>query len=180
MSGFQITRRDITSALDKARAFRDVGMLHKPAIEGAVGALACQVESVAASLGYGVLAGRYGAIKVGPLHVDFLAGMALHGAALFGFTGKYGDHAHNFATGLIDGYAHRVGIGIGTRMAIAARKPPPNVMAKGGLFSVAGTNPRGDYHIAGTNPRGEYRIKGARRPAPLTPAEIAAMTSQVR
>lgn len=155
-----ISRRDVEEAIRYAGSVQRSISPYKAHGEYLAGTVACQAESGLAAFGYGMLEGRYGPIKVGPVHLDLLAGLALHAGGFLGVAGKHAGHVHNFAQGLCDGYLHRLGIGMGTTMGLSAGVKPHTISG--------GTNPRGRFGGVPQN----------RRPAPLTQAEIAALAQQ--
>lgn len=155
-----ITRRDVEDAIRFAGSTQRSLSPYREHGEYLAGTVACQAESGLAAFGYGLLEGRYGPIKVGPVHLDLLAGLGLHAAGFLGVAGKHAGHVHNFAQGLCDGYLHRLGIGMGTTMAMNSGVQPHRISG-------------------GTNPRGRFgAVHPSQRPAPLTQSEIAALVQQ--
>lgn len=53
--------------------------------------------------------GEGGELQFKGIPADLLAGIGLHAVAFLGVAGKYGEHAHNLADGLIAAYAYRAG-----------------------------------------------------------------------
>jgi len=152
---FRITRRDIDMA-ERHLARRDpaVGTIDKKA---AMGHARQTAEIGVASLGMGILKGRFGPIQVGPVPVDLLAFVLLSIGGYMNVAGKYSDDVHNFADGLGAGYAHTLGAGIGGMLRVKAGQP---------LFTSSG-----DEFVAGALSTGS---------SPLTQAELQAMAQAVR
>lgn len=166
-----ITRRDLEHAWDVATSVHRDLSGHKGMIKATAGAVATQAESGLAAFGYGYVEGKYGPVKVGPLDADFLAALVLHGIGISGFAGEYGGHLNNFATGLLDGYLHRLGVGMG-----AMSKP-----AKAGPVGRLGTR-YGDFNhtIGRTNPAyGDFNHRVGKA-TPMSDAEIAALMMSAR
>lgn len=158
-----ITRRDLEEAFNYANKIHKTGSGLREHGEYVVGTAAAQAESGLAAFGYGVLEGRMGPVKVGPVSGDLLAGLALHLAGFSGYAGKMRGHAHNFAQGLMDGYLHRLGIGVGTTMGMAA-----------GHTAISTTDPKGAFAVGGSAPA----LTAGQ--VPLTQAEIAALAQTIR
>lgn len=53
--------------------------------------------------------GDNGEYQIRGVPADLLAGIGLHALAFLGAAGKYGEHAHNVADGLVAAYAYRAG-----------------------------------------------------------------------
>ncbi len=168
-----ITRRDLEHAFAYANSVHSRGQSLAKHGEYVVGTVACQAESGLASFGYGVLEGRYGPVKIGPVSADLAAAVLLHGAGFLGITGKMSGHAHNFAQGLADGYLQRLGIGIGTSLGVKAGKAPHQI--SGGVRRAKGAIIGGfdGGHIGG----GQAHARGMSQ---LTEAEIAALAQAHR
>jgi hypothetical protein len=165
-----ITRRDLEHAFAYANSLHSRGQSVAKHGEYVVGTVACQAESGIAAFGYGVIEGRVGPVKVGPISADLLAAILLHGAGFLGFTGKMSGHAHNFAQGLADGYLHRLGIGIGTELGKKAGRAPHQISGAHHHSNIVGAALRS--HIVGA-----ARSRGMSQ---LTEAEIAALAQQHR
>lgn len=162
-----ITRRDLEHAFAYANSLHTRGQSVAKHGEYVVGTVACQAESGLASFGYGVLEGRYGPVKVGPVSADLLAALLLHGAGFLGVTGKMSGHAHNFAQGLADGYLQRLGIGIGTSMGQKAGKAPHQI-----------SGARTSTFVGGARQATVVGAARSRGMSQLTEAEIAALAQQ--
>ncbi len=170
-----ITRRDIEDAYSAASAARDhiKGISSKG--ESVAGQLIQTVEVNAGALAVGVACGRYGALhlKGSTIPLDLAAGVALHGAAFFGLAGRYGEHAHNFADGVLAAYTTKFGIGLGTKMR-ADKGLPPAMTVSGDDAPRMGYDPhaaRGQMHRPAPHHVGAD---------PLTEAELAAMAHSFR
>lgn len=72
---------------------------------------------------FGVVQGRYGAKKVGPVPVDLAAGVVAHVVALTG-PSRYAHQLHNIGHGAVAAYAVAVGRGFGKRMRAKAGDKP--------------------------------------------------------
>lgn len=171
-----ITRRDLEHAWNTAQSVHRRLSGHKGMIEAGASAFTTQAESGLAAFGYGVLEGRHGPVKIGPVSADLLAAAVLHGVGVFGLAGEYGGHLSNFANGLLDGYLHRMGIGLGASMAQKAGRALPSV-----------ADPKGAFHFgarSGMNPRrgdeGRRTGVGARRAQPMSDGELAALMMNAR
>jgi hypothetical protein len=165
-----ISRRDLEHAFAYANSLHSRGQSVAKHGEYVVGTVACQAESGLASFGYGVIEGRYGPVKIGPVSADLLAALLLHGAGFLGVTGKMSGHAHNFAQGLADGYLQRLGIGIGTTMGQKAGKAPHQISGAQHSATIIGTRLRSTIV-------GAARSRGMSQ---LTEAEIAALAQAHR
>lgn len=163
-----ITRRDLEHAFAYANSLHSRGQSVAKHGEYVVGTVACQAESGIAAFGYGMLEGRVGPVKIGPVSADLLAALLLHGAGFLGVTGKMSGHAHNFAQGLADGYLHRLGIGIGTEMGKKAGRAP---------HQISGAQRSSIVGAARANIVGAARARGMSQ---LTEAEIAALAQAHR
>jgi hypothetical protein len=175
MSGFAITRRDVDDMISFMQNAQGRALDYKKPAENAMGVIGSQVESGFAAFSYGMLEGAYGPITVGPVPADGLLALALHGLGLFGVFGGAEGHAHNFAQGLADSALHRLGAGLGNRLATqhAAAKT-----------SGTSAHPyRGENAFGRTDARGrEHAFAGAPAPRikPMTEAEIAAHVNAIR
>jgi hypothetical protein len=157
----QITRRDI----DRAMATAEKAARHAEKIQGksesVMAHMTQSLEIGAAALASGVVKGRFGAVSLGPVPADLLAGVALHVLGFAGLAGKYDDDLHNFGDGVLAGYLVQLGAGFGTQWRI-----------KSGGTPFAGTELSGGWHESAG-------AMGAAQ-APLTEAELAAMAQAVR
>lgn len=123
--------RDIENAIGYAGRLRDHARSISHQGEYVMGTVGQQATSGLAAFGYGVVLGRYGEVRIGPLPADVLGAACLHGAGFLGVFGEQAGHAHNAAQGLVDGYLQRVGIGLGARMMQQAKAPPPAARVSG-------------------------------------------------
>jgi ABC-type Fe3+ transport system substrate-binding protein len=99
---------------------------HKGHIERArkginVAADAAVIAGTAA--GFGVIQGRYGAKKIGPVPIDLATGVVAHLVAISG-PGKYAHQLHNIGHGAIAAYGVAMGRGYGKRMRAKAGEKP--------------------------------------------------------
>jgi hypothetical protein len=187
-----ITRRDIehAHALGK-RALAQTDKMKEQG-ESIVGHISQSVEIGVGALGFGVLAGRYGAVNLGPVPLDLASGLAMHLLGFAGVAGKYADHLHNFGDGALASYWVKLGAGFGTAWRMkgglspfAAAAPAPGASGEtarmhGGMpTSHAGMGYRYPTPYAGsTFTPGAYTTSmGASR---LTEAELASMAQSLR
>ncbi len=155
-----ISRRDVEQALRYARSVT----ARATSKDGStMGVLLRQGTSAAAAFGYGVVEGRFGPQNLGPVSVDLLTAILLNVAGFSGIAGDYSGHAHNVAQGLLDGYAHRMGVGLGDMW----KNPTATPQAQ--PTKVSGVPKTQEW---GINPS-PTRSLGPQ--APLTAAEIATM-----
>lgn len=166
-----ISRRDLEHAFAYANSLHSRGQSVAKHGEYVVGTVACQAESGLAAFGYGVLEGRVGPVKIGPISADLLAAVLLHGAGFLGVTGKISGHAHNFAQGLADGYLHRLGIGLGTTMGQKAGRAPHQISGAQRSNIIGASR----SHVVGAATHAR-----ARGMSQLTEAEIAALAQARR
>ncbi len=180
----QITRRDIEDAYSAASAAHRHVQGIKGKGESVVGQLVQTVEVNAGALAVGVACGRYGALHLqgSTIPLDLAGGVALHGAAFFGLAGRYCEHVHNFADGVLAAYTTKFGIGLGTQMR-ADKGLPPAMTVSGlgeGGFRMGASHERRLPHAAHA-PRTGHQ---ARAPhvgnEPLTEAELASMAQSFR
>jgi hypothetical protein len=160
----QLSRRDIEQGIRHLQSTHAQYLGLKGQTEEAFGAVASQCLSGVAAFGYGVAEGCYGPIKVGPVNLDLAAALLVHGVAFFGYAGRHQAAAHSIAQGLADGYAGRLGLGVGTNLQLAKGRAPaaPQPQVKG-LAPAA--------MVSGGQPAG---------PSTLTAAELAAYVEQAR
>ena len=174
-----ITRRDIEDAYSAASAAHRHVQGIKGKGESVAGSLVQTVEVNAGALAVGVACGRYGALHLqgSSIPLDLAGGVLIHGAAFFGLAGRYGEHAHNFADGVLAAYTTKFGIGLGTKMR-ADKGLPPAMTVSGSdqpQYRMGGQAP----HQVGTN--GLHRTSGQHvGEEPLTEAELAAMAHSFR
>ncbi len=170
-----ITRRDIEDAYSAASAAHRHVQGIKGKGESVVGQLVQTVEVQAGALAVGVACGRYGALHIqgSTIPLDLAAGVVIHGAAFFGLAGRYGEHAHNIADGVLAGYTTKFGIGLGTKMRTDKGLPP--AMTVSGIDEPARMGYAPAPHHIGTN--GVNHQVGN---DPLTEAELAAMAHSFR
>jgi hypothetical protein len=70
-----------------------------------------EVAGASAAAGYAnAKFGTNGELQFKGVPADLLGGIGLHALAFLGGAGKYGEHAHNLADGLIAAYAYRAGV----------------------------------------------------------------------
>lgn len=180
-----ITRRDIEDAYSAASAARDhvKGISSKG--ESVAGQLIQTIEVNAGALAVGVACGRYGALhlKGSTIPLDLAAGVAIHGAAFFGLAGRYGEHAHNVADGVLAAYVTKFGIGLGTKMRADKGLPPAMTVSGDDEPARMGYDPRaarGQIHRP-EHPSQSQRSQHAHvGNEPLTEAELAAMAHSFR
>ncbi len=96
------------------------------------------VETSGAAFAMGVVQGRYGRVEVGPVPVDLLSGLALHGAAFAGIGGRNSNHLHHLGNGCLASYMTTIGTGVGADLR---KKSLSSGMA--GDFSAPGGNEGG-------------------------------------
>jgi hypothetical protein len=159
----QITRRDIDRAMKTAESAARHAQKVKDKGESMMGHLTQTLEIGGAALASGVIKGRFGAVSLGPVPADLLAGVALHVLGFAGLAGKYDRDLHNFGDGVLAGYLVQLGAGFGTQWRIKSGLSP---------FATSGTQLSGGWHMAAG-------AIGAAN-APLTEAELAAMAQAVR
>lgn len=164
----QLTRRDLEHAYDQVSNVHRVLKGHRTAGENIARHAMTGVEVLAGAAVSGIVAGRFGApyLTVAGQNVplDALAGVGLHALAFFGTFGNYGEHVHNFATGVLSQYVARWGVGYGSSMR-----------EKAGLPRVAGTSESHAFAAPAAAPRMASPGRG-----PLTEAELAAIASRAR
>lgn len=164
----QITRRDIQDAIGFVTGQKAKYAEHAPG-ETTAGAFAAQAISGVTAFGYGMIEGRFGPVMVGRhLSADLLGAALLHGLGLLGWAGRMQFATHSAAQGLLDGYAHRLGIGVGTKMGLGAGAPSRPVLASGA--SVAGS-----FHAETESDRRSPESRG-----PITEGEIVALVERSR
>lgn len=168
-----ITRRDIEDAYSAASAAHRHVQGIKGKGESVAGTLMKTVTVNAGALAVGVACGRYGALhlKGSTIPLDLAGGVLLHGAAFFGIAGRYGEHAHNFADGVLAAYTTKFGIGLGTKMRADKGLPP--------AMTVSGSDGP-DYRMGYEAPP-QVGTNGLHvGNEPLTEAELAAMAHSFR
>jgi len=184
-----ITRRDIehAHALGK-RALAQTDKMKEQG-ESIVGHLSQSIEIGVGALGFGVLAGRYGAVNLGPVPLDLASGLAMHLLGFAGVAGKYADHLHNFGDGALASYWVKLGAGFGTAWRMKGGMSPFAAPAPGASGETArmhggmpvpnaGYYPQAYGHRGGTFTPGAYTTSmGASR---LTEAELASMAQSLR
>jgi hypothetical protein len=85
---------------------------------------------VGAQSGLGFVHGRWGAVEVAGVPLELAGGLALSGAALFGFGGKHHDKVGTAGGALLGVYGYNQAKGAGMKMKAAAaapKKPAPGV-----------------------------------------------------
>lgn len=184
-----ITRRDIEHA--HAMGKRALAQTDKMKEQGEsiVGHLSQSLEIGVGALGFGVLAGRYGAVNLGPVPLDLASGLAMHLLGFAGVAGKYADHLHNFGDGALASYWVKLGAGFGTAWRMKGGMSPfaaPAPAASGETARMHGGMPVPNagyryptpYGQGGTFTPGAYTTSmGASR---LTEAELASMAQSLR
>jgi hypothetical protein len=172
----QITRRDIEDAYSAASAARDHVRGISSKGESVVGTVVRTALVNAGALGVGVACGRYGALHLqgSTIPLDLAGGVALHGVAFFGLAGRYGEHLHSLADGVLAAYTTKAGIGIGTEMRANKGLPPAmTVSGSGNVQPRMGAAPPSHQVATGTN---GLHVGNE----PLTEAELAAMAHSFR
>jgi hypothetical protein len=153
-----LTRRDLQYAHSAvSRALRDPDK--KTMTESVVGVGLSALEVNAGAFAGGVMGGRWGSVDLYGVPADAASGLALHALGLTGLAGKYGEHVHNFANGLLAAWTMRAGVTVGMLWR-----------QKAGLSAVAMQLPGTATAGVGANVRS---IRGAR--GALTPEELRAM-----
>lgn len=176
-----ITRRDIEDAYSAASAAHRHVQGIKGKGESVVGSLLQTVEVNAGALAIGVACGRYGALHLqgSSIPLDLAGGVFLHGMAFFGLAGRYGEHLHNVADGVLAAFTTKAGIGIGTEMRSKAGLPPAMTVSGSG-------NPQPQHPNHGHHMHPHHAPPHQVGPAPhvgdepLTEAELAAMAQSFR
>jgi len=198
----QLTQRDLQHAYDQVSSAHRLISGHRSKGESIARNAVTALEVLAGTAVSGVVAGRFGApyasIAGHTLPLDLAGGIALHGAAFFGLFGNYGDHIHNFATGVMSQYVTRASVAYGAHMREKAGLPRVSGLVVGSQLAVGARIPHGNMpgtagatvrhgNMPGTSTGYDYRrhgnmpgTGGAVRRAPLTAAELAAMASRAR
>jgi hypothetical protein len=78
---------------------------------------------VGAQSGLGFVHGRWGAVEVAGVPLELAGGLALSGAALFGFGGKHHDKVGSAGGALLGIYGYNQAKGAGMKMKAAAASP---------------------------------------------------------
>lgn len=127
------------------------------AIETAGHALqAAEVGGTAFGMAYSNERFGNGELKIMGIPADLGAGVLLHGVALLGGLGKYGEHGHNVADGLIASFAVRKGAAMGAQARTSSGFQPAAAFAGFQPASAfAGFQPASAY--AGFQPAAAYR-----------------------
>jgi hypothetical protein len=184
-----ITRRDIehAHALGKRALAQTDAMKEKG--ESIVGHVSQSLEIGVGALGFGVLAGRYGAVNLGPVPLDLASGLGMHLLGFAGVAGKYADHLHNFADGAMASYWVKLGAGLGTAWRMkgglspfAAAPAAPGASGETARMHGGMPTPHSGYYptpyAGSTFTPGAYTTSmGASR---LTEAELASMAQSLR
>lgn len=169
----QLTRRDLADSWNAARNAHSFIQGYQKDGERVVGQITQTLEVSAGAVGVGILSGRFGALHLAgsPIPLDLAGGLLLHGAGFLGFAGKYGEHLHNFADGVLAGWLTKWGVGLGASMREGAGLPRVPV--------TAGQLPSAPTHapMTGASSRTNHTTGCG---APLTEAELAAMSHGVR
>ena len=156
-----ITRRDLDSLAHRARDAQSRVARMRAKGESVTGQLSQTLEIAAGAAANGFISGRYGQINIGPVPADLAAAVALHLGGFAGVAGKYDEHLHNFADGLLAGYITKFMVGLGT-----------SARAKAGLPAVSTSGENARMHGGMPAMNAGY--------APLSEAELAAMAHQIR
>lgn len=171
----QLTRRDLEDAYAKVSSAHRTISGHASTGEKIAEAAIQTVEVFAGAAGMGVLVGRMGAPHVNlgghTVPLDLAGGVGLHAAAFFGLFGRYGEHVHNLADGVMAQYATRWGVGYGTHLR-----------EKAGLPRIAGTSTGAAARPLPwqANPQATAHRRAPQGRGPLTEAELAGIASQMR
>jgi hypothetical protein len=110
------------SAATLARMRTQAGSLAKRAgalrdrAESSVKRLVCTAEVSAASFGFGIAKGRYGAVDVAGIPADLGTALLLHVGGFMKLAGKSSHHLHGFADGALASYLTDLGKGVGISM----------------------------------------------------------------
>lgn len=174
-----ITRRDIEDAYSAASAAHRHVQGIKDTGESVMGSIVQTVEVNAGALAVGVACGRYGALHLqgSTIPLDLAGGVIIHGAAFFGLAGRYSEHAHNFADGVLAAYTTKFGIGLGTEMrAKKGLAPAMTVSGSGNAQPRMGAAPPAQHHMHGHHHKPVPHVGDE----PLTEAELAAMAHSFR
>ncbi len=158
---YQITRQDLARAERHYKHHRSPGG-HGGGGKMSVGHFLGETAAVqGASLGMGVLTGRFGPLSLGPVPAELLVFLVAGGVALSGVAKGATNVVANVGQGVLAGYTNDFGKGLGqmwrTSAGLSAWTSAPQVTTSG---------------------PGGRRLGAAR--APLTPAELAAMAHAVR
>jgi len=178
-----ITRRDIEDAYSAASAAHRHVQGIKGKGESVAGSLVQTVEVNAGALAVGVACGRYGALHLqgSSIPLDLAGGVLIHGAAFFGLAGRYGEHAHNFADGVLAAYTTKFGIGLGTKMRADKGLPPAmTVSGNDGGFRMGAQGQSAGHRQDGAHRIGTNGLNTHVGEEPLTEAELAAMAHSFR
>jgi hypothetical protein len=179
--GINITRRDIEQA--HATAKRALSAADKASAKGEsiVGHLTQTLEVGAGALGFGVVAGRYGAVNVLGVPVDLVSAVGVHLLAFAGIAGKYDEHLHNFGDGVLSSYLTKLGAGLGTSWRIKSGASPFSSGENARMHGGMPTSHAGTLFTPGAN-TGTLFTPGANtgRRGPLSEAELAAMAQAYR
>lgn len=102
-------------------------------------------ETLGAAAIVGVLSGRFGPLNIPGTQVpaDLLVGIAGHLIGFFGLAGKWDDHVHNLADGVLMAYVTKFSVGVGTQMRAKAGLPAITVGGESNPFPAHGGMPYG-------------------------------------
>lgn len=124
MTQMRMTRRDLDRYSSSVRRMQRDAERDQARREGYMGQLTQTAEIGAGALASGVLSGRFGALSLGPIPLDLLAGLGLHALGFSGMLGNLSDDAHNVGDGMLAAYLVKLGAGLGTEMRIRAGGSP--------------------------------------------------------
>ena len=120
----QITRRDIDRAHALVRRQQRDAERDQARKETYTSQLMQTAEIGAGALASGVLSGRFGALSLGPIPLDLLAGLGLHALGFSNMLGNWSDDAHNIGDGMLAAYLVKLGAGLGTEWRLRAGQSP--------------------------------------------------------
>jgi hypothetical protein len=179
-----LSRRDVDAlypsmrdAHDYMRSRRDASRAGSP-----VATLVGAAEVGAGALGLGYLYGRtqHWNIPGTPIPMGLAAGVAGHLLSLFVLgDSKWAGHVSNLSNGAIASWTTMLGAGLGTQARQAAGQPTAPITA--GMFGCCGSPAPAPPQLQAAPLFPQNVTAGMRgRPAPLTEAEVAALSRQIR
>ena len=124
MANMRMTRRDLDRYSSSVRRMQRDAERDQARKESYMGQLTQTAEIGAGALASGVLSGRFGALSLGPIPLDLLAGLGLHALGFSGMLGNLSDDAHNVGDGMLAAYLVKLGAGLGTEWRLRAGGSP--------------------------------------------------------
>lgn len=135
---FSLSKAQMSQMRDKAERMIARAKAISEKSEEAVGQVIQSTEIVGAAFAAGAVKGRFGNVEVMGVPADLGVAVLGHGLAFMG-GGKYKEHLHNLADGVLASYMTTLGAGIGSRMARdAAAAAPAGAIPAGGAAAASG------------------------------------------